>query len=504
MSSPGVAPLTLPTLPSDVLREIVSHLSPRDAIALSYTCQAAHSIPRDPALHTVVLDRDTEQIKKFRDHLLATDSRPTFLKSLVLAKAVTWEIDQDTQEPAAALADILEKSVKLQQFDCGSMEVINRASDGRVAKALVALKELREVKVRGGGAETMNTITSLNSLGLRILYASFEFGLKDLPYDVFFGPLKGYTHLHTLSITKLWTRLHIPAPNTHLQNRISINSLHTLTIEDTLIPLSLVASIFPNVTRVSYQSGRYERNRYAGTANALHPPVVPPCWAHTLMKAHIDVADLDIWPLSCRVKWLDFGLCRTGHSREALVLVGQTKPHVISCAYRIDADNLLWVNLPTVATDLRFLEARIIELAGNRKRYMLMHLSGLDALTAVFLCIRAYYQPDDLDAELTSIVRELAGKNRQLRVVGLSLVDGRHMRDDEPMWDEERLASRWWAIERIDPEGGDMDLYMEYGGARPVPILTEVGLKVRDYMYEADYESPDWQDRLSAITAASA
>ncbi len=282
----------------------------------------------------------------------------------------------------------------------------------------------------------------------------------------------------------------------------------------------------------------YAHNYYAGTTNALDLPVVTPCWAHTLIKVRLDIADLDIWPLSCRVKWLDFGLFRSGYSREALVLVGQTKPHVISCAYRIDADNLLWVNLPTVATDLRFLEARIIELAGNRKvrsrspitplmsasswlfrlrrshadcvdeyyrqRYMLMHLSGLDALTAVFLCIRAYYQPDDLDAELTSIVRELAGKNRQLRVVGLSLVDGRHMRDDEPMWDEERLASRWWAIERIDPEGGDMDLYMEYGGARPVPILTEVGLKVRDYMYEADYESPDWQDRLSAITAASA
>ncbi len=260
MSSPGVAPLTLPTLPSDVLREIVSHLSPRDAIALSYTCKAAHSVPRDPALHTVVLDRNTEQIKKFRDHLLATDSRPTFLKSLVLAKAVTWEIEKDTQEPAAALADILEKSVKLQHFDCGSMEVINRASDGRVAKALVALKELRELKVRGGGAETTTTIMSLNSIGLQILDAPFDLGTKYISYDVLFGALKGYTHLHTLSITR--TRLQDPGPDTHLQNRIFIRSLHTLTIMDTVIPLSLIASIFPNVTRVSYQSGRYAHERY--------------------------------------------------------------------------------------------------------------------------------------------------------------------------------------------------------------------------------------------------
>ncbi|KAI0723781.1 hypothetical protein C8T65DRAFT_627410 [Cerioporus squamosus] len=465
MSSPG-APLTLPTLPWDVLRCIISFLSPRDAIALSYTCKAAHCLPLDPALHTVVLDRNTEQIKKFRDYLLMTDSRPTFLKELILAKA------------------------------CGSMEVINLASDGRVVNALVALKHLRELNVRGLGTKTRDAIMSLTSLGLQILDASFEF-CDDMPYDVFFGPLKGYTHLHTLSITKLWSKLRIPP---QLQNRISIRSVHTLTIDDTTIPLSLVASLFPDVKRVSYESGRYERDRLANMTNPLE--TMPPCWPHTLTRAHLDVADLDIWPLSCRVNWLDFGLFRSGHSHEALLLVGQTKPRVISCAYRIDADNLFWVNLPTVATDLRFIEARIIELSGHRKRYMLMHLSGLDALTAIFLCIRAFYLPDDLEAELASIVHDLARKNRQLRVVGVSLVDGRYMRDDEPMWGEERFASRWWAIERVDPDEGDLSLYMEYGGARPVPISTEVGLQVRDYMYEADYESPGWQDRLSAIIAA--
>ncbi|RPD66597.1 hypothetical protein L226DRAFT_479395 [Lentinus tigrinus ALCF2SS1-7] len=499
MLSPPGGPLTLIALPVEVLENIIAHLSPEEAISLSYTCKTIHLVSLDPALHTVVLDRNPEQIKKFRDHLLSTTSRPGYLKSLVLAKAVTWEIERDTPEPAIALADILEKAVRLQCFDCGSMEVINHASDERVAKALVALKDLQEVNVKGGGTQTMNAVLSMNSLGLQILSISLEFA-PEMAYITLFEPLARYVHLHTLSISKIWKRLRVPLQP---QNTISIPSVRTLTIEDTTICLSLVASIFPNVERVSYQSGRYQRNRLVGPGLTDPSEPIPPCWTHTLARAHLDVADIDIWPLSCRVNWLDFGLLRTGHSREALFLVGRTKPRVLSCAYRIDADNLLWVNLPTVANDLRFLDARIIELSGHRKKYMLMHLSGLDALIAVFLSIRAFYQPEDLDAELTSIVRSLARDNRQLRFVGLSLVDGRSMRDEEPVWKEERLASRWWAIERVDLQDQhaelDLDAFLECGNARLVPITTEVGLKIRDYMYEADYDSPDWQERLSTM-----
>lgn len=134
---------------------------------------------------------------------------------------------------------------------------------------------------------------------------------------------------------------------------------------------------------------------------------------------------------------------------------------------------------------------------------MFMHLSGLDSLIVVFLCIRAFYQPDDLDLELSSIVRDLVCDNRQLRFVGISLVDGRSMGNAHPMLNAERLGSHWWAIERTDTTGLEQGMSVTYDNAWLVPISTEVGLKIRDYMYEADYESPDWQQRLSAIVATT-
>lgn len=360
---------TLFALSVQVLGKIIGYLSPREAIALSYTCKALHSLTLDPALHTVVLDRTYGQIPKFRDYLLATESRPGYLKSLVLVKAVTGEVGYDSSESANALADILEKAANLQRFDCGYMGIVNRVlNTERVAHALVALKKLREVDLRDVGTEIIKAIVSMDSLSLQTLSITF-YHCEDM-FETFFRPLARYVHLHTLSIGASFDRIRLPMPAEQLQDLIAIHSVRTLTIDGITIPLSSVAYMFPNVKRINYQSLRSERDRIAGPGLGLANPLVPalpPSWTHTLNRANLDVADLDIWPLTSRVNWLDIGLLPTGRSREALLLIGQTNPRVLSCAYRVDAVNLLWKDLWTVATDLRFLDVRIIELSGRPK-----------------------------------------------------------------------------------------------------------------------------------------
>ena len=124
---------------------------------------------------------------------------------------------------------------------------------------------------------------------------------------------------------------------------------------------------------------------------------------------------------------------------------------------------------------------------------MLLHLANFPVLSAVDLCIRAYYIPNDTDAELSEIARTLATRNPSLRFVGLSLVDGRQMRNDEPIYDEERLQARWWAVERHEAPHlayltGEGDVNDEYDdGIRIAELPMGAGLRVRKFMYEADF-----------------
>lgn len=122
---------------------------------------------------------------------------------------------------------------------------------------------------------------------------------------------------------------------------------------------------------------------------------------------------------------------------------------------------------------------------------MLPHLARFPALKALFLCMRAFYQPDDHDAEVAAMALDLAKRNRTLRVVGIALTDGRSMRDDDPVWNEELLASRWWRVDR------DEDWLQEVKNMEVIP--TEAGMKVRDYMYAADFDSPNWEERFETL-----
>ena len=132
---------------------------------------------------------------------------------------------------------------------------------------------------------------------------------------------------------------------------------------------------------------------------------------------------------------------------------------------------------------------------------MLHHLARLPSLVAIYLCIRAHYLPTDLNQELESLARELATNNRQLRVVGISLVDGRHMHDDQPVWDEEAWQSHWWAVEREEVNLDDDDgLYMfATGEAKLRGIPTAAGLKVRQALYKIEYDDEGWEDILSVL-----
>ncbi|KAI0748363.1 hypothetical protein C8Q80DRAFT_1337088 [Daedaleopsis nitida] len=477
------------SLNDDVLTCIVSHLAFRDAVSLSYTSKAAHAIPTDPALHTIVLDGSTVQVKKFRDYLLSTESRCNWLKSLTLAKAVTWEIDDSSTEPAEALVDILRRAVNLESFNCGAMEGLICASGGRVAEALTSLTHLRDLTVNEGADKLVEAVSNLSSLHLRTLVIGIG-GITKTSLARFFSPLARFPHLETLSLSGLRDISRLP------ETSVVIPTVHTLSLKLSDLPMYVMVAIFPNVRRLTFRSDpgyRYSNGFHIARITNPVPPSSSQCWPHPLVEVHINVSDLDRWPLTCRVGWLDFDLLLSGHSREALLAVDRTKPRVLSCAYRIDADNLFWVRLPTIATELRFLDARILELSGHRKRYMLLHVTRFPELAVVFLCIRAYYLPEDVDAELEGIAHDIAASNPKLRVIGISLTDGRRVREDQPVWTEEALASEWWIVKRGK---ASLERGTELGGLRLQHLPTAVGLKVRESMYRSDYDTPGWEDSV--------
>lgn len=346
-------PLTLFALNHHVLDHLVSFLSVHDAISFSYTCKAAHDLSIKSALHTVVLDRSIEQISKFKDYFFADASRFNHLKSLTLTKAVTLEVDQHATEPAAALADILEKAQKLEIFDCGSFEALVTASKGRIASVFPSLEHLSEIALLNSGSKTFKIIAELRAPGLRkVVFGHLE---PTLQLRSCISTLTHYPRLETIAIAGgSVLRLMLP--------QVTIPSVHTLSLQSYIVPIDSVSSVFPNVQRITIRTDSYQRVSFpAGT------PVAPATWQHTLAEAHIDAIDIHLWPLACPVRWLDLGLLVSGFSEEALLALGRSQPRILSCAYRIDADNLFWVRLPTLATDLRFLEVRIMELSKHRK-----------------------------------------------------------------------------------------------------------------------------------------
>ena len=532
--------LTLLSINVDVLTIIVSFLSPADAVAFSHTCKAAQAIPLDPALHTVVLNRRTEQIEKLRDHLLAVPSRQNMLKCLTLTKAATWEIDRHTSDPANALADIVDGAKNLQLFSCGTMENMIRASDGRMASALTSCTNLRVLELRDGGSGAVDVLSKLQSPHLRALVLDLAF-MHKIPWNNLLEPLTRFHHLETISISKgagriMFSFTYLPpdlcggpfpfvvAANSTAFDRQTVPvlpSVRTLSFHNTLIPMPVAATLFPSVTRLTFRTDRALSSSVSAADLQREFGTPLPCWAHTLAEVHLDVANSALWPLACHVRWLDFDFLPAGCAQEALDAVAQTAPEVLSVAYRIDADNVFWVRLPIIAANLRFLDLRILELSGKRRvsdyappllsshfffsygppppiahrislqRYVILHLSSFPALKALFLCMRAFYQPRDHDAEVATMARELAQVNRTLRVVGVTLTDGRSMRQDEPVWREELLGSRWWKVER------DEEWLHDVKSMEPIP--TEVGLKVRDYMYAADFASPDWEERFEYL-----
>ncbi|KAI0665298.1 hypothetical protein C8Q70DRAFT_44452 [Cubamyces menziesii] len=446
--------LHLLSLNHDALSYIISYLDYRDALSLSYTCKAAHALSLDPALHTVVLNRSSEQLLKFRDFLLATGPRPLFLRSFTITKTVTWDAEDRAKEMAEALADVLGKSTNLELFSCGAIRSLNTADTG-IQMGLMSLPRLVDVTLLEGGPELSLIVSRMQSRRrLRQLTLDMAYHSAKLAFDSFFGKLARYPQLQSLTISRMFDKI-VMTPNAN----VVIPSVQALALHTTYIPMSLAATVFPNVKHLTFTNTRHYPHF---THPTLHPNEIDACWP-TLDEAHIDARDLTVWPLSSRVRWLDLDVLRGGYSVKAIAAVKRMNPRVLSCAYTIDADNLFWKRLPAIASDLCFLDVRLLELSGHPR------LAG----------------PSE---EIEAIANDIAKWNRRLRYVGISFTDGRSTREDEPVWDEERLCSVWFKVLRNDTT---VQTTVE-------EVPTTVGLQVRDYMYEVDYDDPDWREQLSA------
>ncbi|KAI0636516.1 hypothetical protein C8Q77DRAFT_506884 [Trametes polyzona] len=466
VNAAGPIRIHIMSLNKDVLHHILSFLSFPDALSLTKTCKAAHALSLDSALHTVVLDRSISQVLQFRSFLLAKDSRPRFVESLTIRKTITWDIDSDEcMELAGALADILEQTTRIGCFSCDDTDQLLKA-DSRFKQALIALTTLKELTLLAGGPEITQVATSTHSRGLQKLTLSWSSRSAAVPisYRHLFGKLSHLRRLTYLSISRLYETISI-TPALVDTSRIHIPSVHTLELICTWIPLPLAANLFPNAKRITFANARH----YPHFGEVSVPDADTSSGWHVLEEAHIDTQDLKVWPICSLVRRLDLGVLRGGYSSEALSAVTRMRPRILECSYTIDADNLFWIRLPVIAAELRFLDVRVLEGSRNPRRYMLMHLARFPALTAVFLSIRTYHQPADAAEEATTLARQLGRLNGKLRFVGIGFSDGRSMREEDPVYDEERLGSRWFELRRkplTEPSLAGIEATLE---VRPIP-----------------------------------
>ena len=343
----------------DVLSIIISHLPIRDAIAFSYTCKAVNAISINPALHTVVLDRSPSQLKRFKDYL--TEPRRNLLKSLTLKKAVTFDIDSDSEAEANALADILEAARKLEHFSSPAIGVLGVASNNRVLDALMSLETLRELEVEDGFKTLAEAICSARTRKLQSFYAGVQ--LVPSSFNRIMIALAKQPQLSSVTLRALPS-----LPNNDIGSGVKpsfvLPQVKNLVLEGITISMGQVAAGFPSVSRLTYHRGH---------SHAADVELAENVWpsTHTLDEVHLSAQDLTYWSLTCPVRWLDLNLLAAGQAEQIVGLVARTTPHVLSCVYRVTPDILFWERLHAVAESLRFIDLRIVEHYNNPKVRML-------------------------------------------------------------------------------------------------------------------------------------
>ncbi|KAI0780461.1 hypothetical protein BD413DRAFT_681925 [Trametes elegans] len=483
-----MTPQALLSLDDDVLSYIISDLTFRDAVTLSLTCKEAYKLSLDPALRRVVLTRSEDQLKSFRTFLLAKNSRPLFVKSLHISTTITWDLepgDAAAKECATAIADILEAVVNLRAFSCGAMHTFHY-TDRRIEQALIALPHLVDLSLlEAGPGATIYLLAKLNARDLPYLTLDI-IPTGSAKFDELFGGLSRFPRLESLTVSRL-PGIFIRLPDTP-RTEVILPSLRELVLHVTFVPLVLLAAAFPNVSRVQLEFARAP-NTFKLSPPPLRPEWLQPGWG-AVDEVAIDSRDLAMWPLQCRVRVLDLGVVHERH--QALAAVGGMRPRVLRCASVLDDGVGFWGMLATTsgAHELRFIEARIHEVVGHRKDEFVCHLGGFRDLTAVFICIRAYRQPTYPRAEALGTAQKLASRNGTMRFVGVSFADGTSKTVNEPIGEDERHDSIWYAVRREDRASGVL--------VQPMEIPTEVGLRLRDYMCETDYGS-GWEERLATI-----
>ncbi|KAI0823566.1 hypothetical protein BC628DRAFT_1420854 [Trametes gibbosa] len=481
------------SLNTDVLSHIISFIDYTDALSFSYTCKYTYTISLDPALHTVVLGGSSTQVMKFRDFLVAKESRPLFLKSLEITKPVTLDVDSsNAKELAKALSDILEKAKLVQRFSCGAMLQLIIA-DRNLRKNLIALPRLTDLKLLDGGRKSAKIAALTLSPDIQRLTLDMPWFGNVSRFEGFLAKLVRHRHLTHISLSRMGRDFYF----SHTQSAVPhfcIPSVRMLTLTTTYIPLAFAATIFPNATHIAFSDARHFPN--VGTFD-VPPEDVTTSWP-ILEEAHIEVRDLAVWPIASIVRRLDLDLLRGTHSSEAISAVERMHPRVLACAYTVDRDNIFWARLPIIATELHLLDLRLLELCCGPRDHVLSHLAGFPTLTAVFICIRAYGLPADPVTEVAALARQLGEQNSALRFVGLSIIDGRSVRENEPVFDEERLGSTWFELRRNWDSGYQDVEDVDVLKVRQIP--TAAGLKVRDYLYEANFDRVDWEEQLSMFS----
>ncbi|KZT08453.1 uncharacterized protein LAESUDRAFT_68367 [Laetiporus sulphureus 93-53] len=467
--------MSLATLNADVLTEIVSLLSTKEAFRLSLTNKQVNTVAMQRVYRIIDLKWPRHVKQMCRVLLQEPAKRLVFVRELRISSIALEGANNAT---VARIVELLSHpfSAHIQRLTLGCIERLLEEHPS-CADAVAALPALTQLELGDAYESSLAMIERLTSKPRRL---ALQFDLPFLEGDsipTLFSEASGTpTEISESSTTSHEMTMHHPLPDPRLQ----WFSLHHLFLKKCNLPMSVFVLAFPNVKRICL---RQVTSSLPSKNNGV-------CWPRLDCLDMGDVTYRHPWKVTCPVRHLVLGISRAvGSPKSALSLVKMTMPIVLELETSLKLSTRFWDKLARVGKRLRYLiivlkKADTVSSSGDYAQNLNHWKSQLPAFMSKLnvSCIRICY-PSSLPVAqdiLEDVPQILMRSIPSLCYVALD----RHHSSERSIWyegqyDGYQSESTWWRITRIGTRDWE-------GLAR---MTTELGEKIDAHMKSDEVES---------------
>ncbi|KZT00984.1 uncharacterized protein LAESUDRAFT_816167 [Laetiporus sulphureus 93-53] len=438
--------MSLAYLHDDVLAELFTYLSARDACRLSLTSKQIHPIAMQRAWSVVIIRRCARIQGVCEAMLKKPASRIAYLRELRVDSDALWGADKNVY---SQLVKVIQHplALKLRVLQLGNVAQL-LVDFPSLVFVLASLSELIHLELERAGQNALSMIQRLSARPrtLRIDFSGDQNNAIVPP--------------SLLSIDSFWPSL------LHL----SILSLNE--------PIKTFARAFPNIRRLQVTSA-YSFSSPLGQS---------PCWT-SLEFLDAGTANTSlVRAVKCLVRhsMLDIVRC-TDHGSSMISVVRGTNPVVLSLSLGMQRTPGIWGQLVDVGQRLRYLilvikpdplftTQEFIEALGTWKPDVSTILG-----TSQIVCIRVRvtFVVDPVRDAFRDLPEHLLDAIPTLRYVAMDMPEHNFPTQEwyDDSYDGHESCGSWWRVEAIDSKRS------------LVPVPIEVGEAVDGYLKSARFES---------------